>query len=809
MDVGSVHIRLLPRPGFDLANLVVYDDPAFGAEPMLRASEVTADLRLTSLVRGRLEIARLNLTEPSLNLVQDERGRWNLEALLERTARTPLAPTAKTKAEPRPGFPYIEGTSARINFKRGPEKKPYALTNADFSLWQDSENAWGVRLRAQPVRTDLNLNDTGLLQVNGTWQRAANLHETPLQFKVEWSRAQLGQVTKIFTGSDKGWRGAIQFDMTVTGSPAKLQVSSTASVDDFRRYDIPSGKALRLAANCDAEYSSLTHEFQEVKCSAPVANGLISLTGNLRLPVNQGYAVVVTAEDVPASALLALAERAKKNLPDDLEAEGFLRGRLSIARNAGVESKFRFEGRGEILDFGLTSAANEAEIGRQTVPFLMSSETSARSRPQNWAWRNGSGTGIHERPLVQFGPIALEPGRPNGLNARGWIDRGGYDIAIAGEAEIAKTLRLARIIGVPAPPVNPEGSAGIDLQIAGSWAGQGSVAAGFVGPQVAGTANLRNTRFTFHGTGPVEIMSAEMQLLPDSVRVGKLNARAAGAIWTGWLEVPRGCGLPENCPVRFALNTEETALGQLSEWANPKPKKRAWYQVLGESPKPSLFARVRASGSVAAERFRIHTLTATHMSANLRLDSGKLQISALKAYSLGGKYQGKWQADFSVKPPVCRGSGDFTGLSLANVAAAMKDAWIAGTANASYELKGPCSTEFWQSAEGTVQAEMRDGALPHLLIGEDAVPLRVSQLTGHARMHGGELEIEDGKLSSSDGNYEVSGTATLQREIALKFTRIPSAMAATGYAISGTLAEPQVTPLARAEQARLKSLPTK
>ena len=57
VDIGSVHIRLLPRPGFDLENLVVYDDPAFGAEPMLRASEVTADLRLISLLRGRLEIA--------------------------------------------------------------------------------------------------------------------------------------------------------------------------------------------------------------------------------------------------------------------------------------------------------------------------------------------------------------------------------------------------------------------------------------------------------------------------------------------------------------------------------------------------------------------------------------------------------------------------------------------------------------------------------------------------------------------------------------------------------------------------------
>ena len=62
VDIGSVHLRLLPQPGFDLENLVVYDDPAFGAEPMLRASEVTADLRLTSLIRGRMEIARLDLT---------------------------------------------------------------------------------------------------------------------------------------------------------------------------------------------------------------------------------------------------------------------------------------------------------------------------------------------------------------------------------------------------------------------------------------------------------------------------------------------------------------------------------------------------------------------------------------------------------------------------------------------------------------------------------------------------------------------------------------------------------------------------
>src|SRR5580700_8428232 len=71
VDVSSVHLRFLPQPGFDLENFVVHDDPAFGAEPVLRAQEVTALLRMSSLLRGKLEIATLSLDEPSVNLVRN------------------------------------------------------------------------------------------------------------------------------------------------------------------------------------------------------------------------------------------------------------------------------------------------------------------------------------------------------------------------------------------------------------------------------------------------------------------------------------------------------------------------------------------------------------------------------------------------------------------------------------------------------------------------------------------------------------------------------------------------------------------
>ena len=78
--------------------------------------------------------------------------------------------------------------------------------------------------------------------------------------------------------------GAVSFYSmpTLTGTPAELQITSNVSVEDFRRYDITSGKALRLAAHCDGAYSSLDHVFQQLLCGAPVGSGLITLKGTCR-----------------------------------------------------------------------------------------------------------------------------------------------------------------------------------------------------------------------------------------------------------------------------------------------------------------------------------------------------------------------------------------------------------------------------------------------------------------------------------------------------------------------------------------------
>jgi hypothetical protein len=141
----------------------------------------------------------------------------------------------------------------------------------------------------------------------------------------------------------------------------------------------------------------------------------------------------------------------------------------------------------------------------------------------------------------------------------------------------------------------------------------------------------------------------------------------------------------------------------------------------------------------------------------------------------------------------------------------MHDSWILGTAGGTYRLtaSGRDSANFWQSAEGSLQFDLRDGELSHISLGSDEGPLRIARWEGRARLSGGKIEIEKGTLLSPAGAYEISGAASLGRVLDFKLTRsidMRSAQAGSlTYSITGTVGEPRVAMIAMPEtQARLK-----
>jgi hypothetical protein len=799
VDVGSVSLRLLPRPGFDLENFVVHDDPAFGAEPVLQSSDVVAIVRVSSLLRGRLEIARLSLAEPSLNLVRNSEGHWNLENLLERAAKTPVAPTTKARNEARPGFPYIEVNHGRINFKLGQEKKPYTLTEANFALWQDSENAWGVRLRAHPMRTDFNLSDTGLLEVDGSWQRAASLHETPLQFTMQWDGAQLGQVTKLTSGQDKGWRGAVRLSAELGGTPQDLVVDTEASIQDFRRYDIAGDNAVRLAARCRGHYSSTDDVLSELGCHAPVGEGAIAVNGSIAaLSHIRAYDLTLLARNLPIQPLVEFTRRVKKNVPTDLIAAGKLDAKVTLRREAtatGMESVW--QGGGEVLALNVRSRLTNTKLVLDRIPFTVSSGSNLEPNPKVERSRAGA-LQVTTEPRVDIGPFALALGGPANVLVRGRVSRAGYNLLVQGDAELQRLFEVARTVGLPAPQPSANGKAEINLQIGGSWVG-------FAAPAVTGNAQLHSITARVRAlSAPVEIVSASISLTPNTAEVEKLTVLAAGNTWHGSLAVPRQCDTPHACPIHFDLHADEIVTDELKGVVNAVPGKQPWYRFLSspEQPVPYL-ASVYAVGKLTANRILVRNLITSRVSAEVELQQGQLRLSDLHGDIWGGRHTGEWKADFMVNPPMYSGTGTLEKVALGQLAEAMHDGWITGTANVGYRANtlGWTLPQLLSNADASFEVDARDGLLPHLTLTGDSGSLRVNRFVGRLLLRDGKFEIEQGKLQTPGSIYQLSGTASLNRVLDIKL----AGDGTYGFNISGTLTQPHVVKNTSAEtQAALK-----
>ncbi len=784
VTIGRVTLRLFPEPGFNLKNVAIADDPTLSAEPVVRADEVTATLRWSSLWRGRLEIGKLSFMYPSMNLVRGPDGRWNLEPLLEQARRIPAAPTAKVRPESRPRFPYIEAIGGRINLKAGVEKKVYALTDADFALWMASENEWRVRLEARPMRTDANLSDTGTVRLSGSFQRARNLHETPLRLRLELQHAQLGQLTVLLYGRDRGWRGAVNASVMLSGTPAALKLAADASVDDFRRYDILSGEALRLETHCTGVYSTATELLSGVDCRLPLGDGSVALRGSATPRARpRTYDLVFTAQDVPAQALVVLARHLKKDLPSDMSAEGDVDAAFTVRRNAAGRQVAA--GGGVATDVVLRSSTLRTPLTLGQIGFLLEG-------PGTEHFAAARTPGTRSAPQFQQTRVTLRPfqvmlGGAEPIRGEGWFSASGYKLQLQGEAQVVRLAQVARGLGLRAPPAPSAGSATIDLQIAGSWIG-------FAAPKATGTAQLRSVSVPLRGVAaPLQIASAKLVLADQDLTLEKLAATFAGTrvALSGWIKLPRGCDTVEQCAAQFDLQAGQISVGELNRLFNPRLRRRPWYDLLSREP-DGFFAKVKASGRLSAARIDLKSVTARRVLAQLRLEAGQVTVSDIRGEVLDGVYRGEWHGDFTGEVPAYSSRGRLERVSLARVATAMNDDWATGTADISYQgsAAGWTSEALAASATGSLQFDWHNGSLVHLALGGQS-PLRIRRFAGRMNLRQGTLELVGSTMDTPGGVYKVSGTASLARELGVKLLGDRS----QGYLITGSLRKPQVAPV--------------
>jgi hypothetical protein len=786
VTVGSVSLRILPQPAFALSNLVVSDDPSFSAEPVILAQDVTASLRLSSLWRGRLEIAKLSLSYPSLNLVRRPDGRWNLESLLERTTHSGAAPTG-TKPESRSRFPYIEAEGGRINLKLGQEKKAYALSGADFALWLASERQWRVRLAAQPVRTDDNLSDTGTVRLSGSFGAAGNLIDTPLALQLTLEGAQLGQFTRLIYGFDGGWRGAVDGTVILRGTPAKLDIAASAAVDDFHRFDIYGGETIRLGVQCTAAMSATAQEIRDIACNSNLGGGAIAARGWAQWArSNPGYGLTISAQSLEAEQLLRLARRMEKDLPDELDVSGKVNALLDLDRDE--QQKPVWHGEGTTTDLVLRSKVLPDPLKMGEVKFDLVGPGTDKPLPVSRLNRP-----THPEPMLSVAAFPLQLGGAKAASSEAWLSRAGYRIRLEGDVDSGQILHLARALALPAPAADIRGTAQVDFELADTWTGR-------EGPSLVGSARLRNIKALVDGVAsPLTIRSGRLVVSPTSIMIrnATFGFPELALQASGWVRKPRRCRLLEpsstreaepreadrnaSCLLEFRLAADRVTTSDLARLLTAPKQRRPWYRLISSrSATASPLMRMRATGTLTVDALKVNTVAARHLRGDVEWSRGILQLSDLRADLWEGEQVGALRADFRGTVPAYEWSGELQQVALEDLSridgedSAPAGNWAQGRANLTGSVKasGSNASELRASAFGVFRVNWRKGVLHGLALDGEGGPLRLRNLSGSLEFHAGELKIAEMLLQTPDASYEVSGTATLAEGLKVRLTRI-------------------------------------
>jgi AsmA protein len=474
VHLDNVSLHVLPVPGFTLENLVVSEDPAFGSEPVIRANTVEVTLRPSSLWRRQVEFSTIKFVEPSLNLVRNAQGTWNVQSLLMHAARVDTAPTEQRKAGPQPRFPYIEATGARVNFKIGEEKKPFSLTEADFALWLPTSQQWHVRLVGKPARTDTNISDPGTVKLEGWLERAATMAEVPVDLTGSWEGAPLGEASKLLSGVDEDWRGNLTVRARLTGELGTAKLTTTIHMEELRRADFVPVQTMDVRAECSGTVDVTTAVVRDPDCSvnaplpegAKVAGRVVALADSVDLSELSASGLHVGMTNIPNAWLLDWARLFTQRIPAGERPGGSVAGSVAyVASRPGVKASWQGEIHGEIVSMAARKAGEGAAVDHA---ISIASET---------AGEGGETTFV-------LAPLSLTQGKAPGLVLSGEATLAAYSLRLTGTATEEQVLALRSM----APPLGDgvekalgDGGSGkamkIDVTCSRAWgAGQTCVA---------------------------------------------------------------------------------------------------------------------------------------------------------------------------------------------------------------------------------------------------------------------------------------------------------------------------------------------
>ncbi len=679
VEVQEIGVTVWGGIGARLTQFRIADDPAFSADAFVRADDLQVNVALWPLLSQEIQVSRLILHHPQIQLIRDEQGQFNF-ASLSQTATTSTSqetPQETLQESDAIAAPPLLFLVAFLDIQNGDVRYMDQQAGTDFRVTQLDLRAHDVSLD-EPVRFELDAaifsdqqNISLDVQAGPVDQGLDDVNTIPLEGSLTISQLDLNTLQQTLPDiaqhipSGLGISGPLNLTTDVSGRVGALHLSNMdlqAALFDSRAPNI----------QVTGSFGPLGAEVQD-----PLAESTLDATVTLG-PL--------------ALERVRQFDPVGEHLPPDLSVEG----PVSVTVQArGIPANLALTGQVEATD----SALRFGELFNKPTGSVFALSTQARLTPQAAAFQELT-LNLHTLTLTVSGNVGF--------------DAPTLDLTVdsnrAELAELHSFLPLLQDYGMA-------GSFETHLQVSGPLTTEQL-------PKLTGTLSLQGGSATPEQLPkPLTDIQAAITLTGQGAELTKTTARIGESVLQLEAQVeqfqPLKAAYELHAPVlRMAdiqLQASEDRLEAVSATG------RVWLQN----------GDLRHAGQLSSKQGRVAQMHYTDLQLDSSVADQVAKIDSFKLHAFEGRLDGSGQYNFGAEPPRMAVTTQVDAVSLTaffRSALAQTDPPVQGVASLDFTVSGRGHT--WDALKPTLhgqgKAEIMDGELREFNLAEGVL----SGLTG-------------------------------------------------------------------------------
>jgi hypothetical protein len=622
VEIGPVHLNVFSGPGFTVKDVLIGDDPAAGIEPFAHVEFMQARVRWLSLLRGKLAFSSLRMDSPTVNLVKQQVGPWNIQQLLDHTSGISS------------GVPDIQIRDGRLNFKFGDTKSVFYISAADIDVYPNESGDVVIRFSGAPARTDRGSQNFGELSARGILHFSAN-SEDQLNMALRLERTAISELARLFNGSDMGVHGFAVANARLAGPLSQLAITGDLNITDIHRWDLmpPKGEGWTLnyrgllnlpGHQLDVETIASQGQVQPVAVKLRLADYLSS----------PKWAASFAFHDLPAASLVETARHMGAPFLPGVQVDGRVNGVIGYSHSGGLQG----------------------ELALANASVKSSHDASAEFDSARVLFSNNA---------IAFGPaeVTTENGQTAQIEGLYALDNSRAALRISTrQLTIAEVESSAEHV-VSAPPIPL-----LESLRGGSW--RGSIAFERAEDHEgawSGQYELQNAVMEIPGLAtPIRFASATVEIKDGTIQISRIHARAGDVTLEGDYHYDPAATRPH----RLRLNIPELELSELERLMMPTLRRNESFLArtfrLSKESLPKWLVDREVQGDIHVSRLLNGESPVGEIRARLMWDGTSMVLSDLDCRLDDMHAEGNLSLNLEKPSPAYRWTGAIENLEYRN-----------------------------------------------------------------------------------------------------------------------------------------------